>query len=95
MRINLRDVVARGRKDDPTRRGVAFGVLGLSDVDANTPFAGLTFNKMRRPGTQCMFNTLGLKTSLGLSTRPGSRSSPRVSARLAIIPLVDPRTEPF
>jgi hypothetical protein len=39
--VNLSDVVARGREDDPIRRGVAFGVLGLSDVDANPAAAGL------------------------------------------------------
>jgi hypothetical protein len=33
------------------------------------------------PGTEGTLNTLGLKTSPGRSTRRGSRSSPRVSAR--------------
>jgi hypothetical protein len=48
---------------------------------------------MRRPGTKRTLNTLGLKTSLGRSTRTGSRSSPRVSAYLAIISFLGPRTE--
>jgi hypothetical protein len=67
----------------------------LSDVGADRPFAGMAFDKMRRPGTKRTLNTLGLKTSLGRSTRTGSRSSPRVSAHLAIIPFLGPGTDPF
>jgi hypothetical protein len=67
----------------------------LSDVGTDRMLAGAAFDKMRRPGTQCTLNTLGLKTSLGRSTRTGSRSSPSVSAHLAIIPFLGPRTEPF
>jgi hypothetical protein len=67
----------------------------LSDVGANKPVAGMAFDEMRRPWTERTLNTLGLKTSLGRSTRTGSRSSPRVSAHLAIIPVLGPRTEPF
>ena len=47
------------------------------------------------PGNQRTFNTLGLKTSLGRSTRTGSRSSPRVSACLAISVFLGLTTEPF
>ena len=60
----------------------------LSDVGADRPIAGMALDKMRRPGTQRMLNTLGLKTSLGRSTRTGSRSSRRVSAHLAIVPFL-------
>jgi hypothetical protein len=41
---------------------------GLSDVGAGRAFAGVAFDKMRRPGAQRTLNTLGLKTSLGHST---------------------------
>src|ERR1700741_1383149 len=67
----------------------------LSDVGADRPFAGVAVDKMRRPGAQRKLYTLGLKTSLGGSTRTGSRSNPRVSARLAIIPFLGPRTDSF
>jgi hypothetical protein len=52
----------------------------LSDVGADRPFAGMAFDEMRRPGTE--------------RTRSGSRSSPGVSAHLAIIPVLGPRTKP-
>jgi hypothetical protein len=42
-----------------------------------------------------MFNTLGLKTSLGRSTRNGSRGSPHVWACLAIVPVLGPRDGTF
>ena len=42
----------------------------LSDVGADRPFAGMAFDKMRRPGTQRSLNTLELKTSRGRSARP-------------------------
>src|ERR1700757_905737 len=73
----------------------------LSDVDADRPFAGMTLDKMRSssakpparlaPWTRRTFNTLGLKTSLGRSTRNGSRGSPHVWACLAIVPVLGPR----
>jgi hypothetical protein len=34
---------------------------GLSHVGADTPFAGVAFDKMRRPGTERTFNTVGQK----------------------------------
>jgi hypothetical protein len=83
------------RDQVPDRRGVAFRSSDLSDVGANRPFAGMAFDEMRRPRTQRTFNTLGLKTSLGRSARTGSRSRPRISAQLATIPFLGPRTEPF
>jgi hypothetical protein len=49
----------------------------------------------RRPGNKRTLNTLGLKTSLGRSTRTGSRSSPRVSAHLAILAFLGPRHGPI
>jgi len=81
------------RNPDPERMGVHSAFSDLSDVGANRPFAGVTFNKMRRPGTQRTLNTLGLKTLLNRSKRTGSRSSPHVSARLAISPFLSSRTE--
>ena len=36
---------------------------GLSHVGADTPFAGVAFDKMRRPGTERTFNTVGKNVS--------------------------------
>jgi hypothetical protein len=66
---------------------------GQSHVDADRPFAGVAFDKTRRPGTQRTFNAPGLKMSLRPSTRTGSRGSPRALAYLAIIPFHDARTK--
>jgi hypothetical protein len=99
MRVNLRAIAAGGAQQRPSAGGALhFPFSGLSDVGADRPFGGMAFSKMRSafaepaarqaPGAQRALNTLGLKASLGRSTRPGSRSSPRVSARLAIIPFL-------
>jgi hypothetical protein len=70
----------------------------LSDVDADRPFAGMRLDKMRSSSakpparlalwTRRTFNPLGLKTSLGRSTRNGSRGSPHVWACLTIVPVL-------
>jgi hypothetical protein len=80
MGVNLSDVAAGGAEPRHSGGALHSAFSGLSHVGANRLFAGLAFDKMRRPGTQRTLNTPGLKTSLGRSTRTGSRSSPRVSA---------------
>ena len=82
------------RNHDPTGGALHSAFSGLLLVGADRPFAGVAFSKMRRPGAQRTFNTLGLKTSLGRSTRSGSRSSPRVWVCFRISPALGPRTEP-
>jgi hypothetical protein len=39
------------------RRGVAFGVLGLSGVDASKWCAGIAFGETRRPGGSMAYST--------------------------------------
>jgi hypothetical protein len=75
----------------------------LSDVGADRPLAGMAFDKMRRPGTKRTLATLGLKNVSGSfrahrepqPPKVFGASSPRVSVHLAIVPFLDPRTEPF
>jgi hypothetical protein len=39
---------------EPSRRGVAFRVVVLSDIDASKSFAGMAFGKTRRPGPRVL-----------------------------------------
>jgi hypothetical protein len=94
--VNLSDLaLTLGSLTIPIAGALHSASSDLSDIGADRPFAGMAFDNMRRLGTKPTLDTLGLKTSLGGSTRTGSRSSPRVSAHPAIIPFLGPRTDPF
>jgi hypothetical protein len=93
--VNFSDLVAVGAHAPPRTEGRCIPRLQIYRMSAQTDRL-LVWRSIRcDAGTKRTLNTLGLKTSLGGSTRTGSRSSPRVSAHLAIIPFLGPRTEPF
>jgi hypothetical protein len=103
--VNLSDVAAGGAQAPPSSGGALHSAFsGLSDVGAERPFAGVAFNKMRSasakpaarkaPRDSTHAQTLGLKMLLDHSTRPGSRSSPRVGAGLTTRPFLGPSTDP-
>ena len=87
--MNLRDVVASDAEPRPQVGGALHSAFsGLPLVGADRPFAGVGFNKMRRPGAQRSFKRWGPKTLLDFCTRPGSRRSPHPWVRLMINPFL-------
>jgi len=60
---------------------------GLSHVDADRPFAGVAFCKMRRPGLQRTLNTLGVENA---SRSFHAHREPQQSTRLG-----PPHNRPF
>jgi hypothetical protein len=57
--VNLKGVAADGAQSGPKTGGALHSAFpGLSDVDADKPFPGVAFNRMRRPGVQRTFYTL-------------------------------------
>lgn len=72
------------RNQDPIGGVLHSAFSGLLDVDARRSFAGVAFSKMRRPGAQRTSNALRLKTSLGCSTRSGSRGQPFFNSLLGL-----------
>ena len=64
--VNLRGRSSRWRATTTQLGGALHSAFsGLSHVDADRPFAGVTFDKRRRPGTRRTLNTLGLKNVSG------------------------------
>jgi hypothetical protein len=62
--MNLRDVVASDAEPRPQVGGALHSAFsGLPLVGADRPFAGVGFNKMRRPGAQRSFKRWGAKNA--------------------------------
>jgi hypothetical protein len=87
MRVNVRRRSSSWRATTPQSEGRCVPCLQVYRTSAQTD-RSLVSCSIRRdaPGPNATLKTPGLKTSLGSSKRTGSRSSPRVSARYAIIP---------
>ena len=95
-RVSLSDIAAVSAQSRPSSEGRCIPRFQVYRMSAQTDRL-LVQRLIRRdaPGSQRHSTRWGLKTSLGLSTRPGSRSSPRVWVRLMTRPFLGPRTELF